>query len=71
MRDGHINIRTDSKRNWENGALNSESIGISNVIHRLRIYYQEEADIMVKSKLGSGTEFILVIPKKDPGIIVV
>ena len=55
----------------ENGALNSESIGISNVIHRLRIYYQEEADIMVKSKLGSGTEFILVIPRKDPGIIVV
>ena len=54
----------------ENGALNSESIGISNVIHRLRIYYQEEADIMVKSKLGSGTEFILVIPRKDPGIIV-
>lgn len=51
----------------ENGALNSESIGISNVIHRLRIYYQEEADIMVKSKLGSGTEFILVIPRKDPG----
>ena len=33
--------------------------------------YQEEADIMVKSKLGSGTEFILVIPRKDPGIIVV
>lgn len=55
----------------ENGTLNSESIGISNVIHRLRIYYQEEADIMVKSKLGSGTEFILVIPRKDPGIIVV
>lgn len=53
----------------ENGALNSESIGISNVIHRLRIYYQEEAEITVESTPGKGTEFVLVIPRKDPGII--
>lgn len=53
----------------ENGALNSESIGISNVIHRLRIYYQEEAEIIVESTPGMGTEFVLIIPRKDPGII--
>lgn len=44
------------------GALNSQSIGISNVIHRLRIYYQDEAKIMVTSHHGEGTEFVLIIP---------
>lgn len=46
----------------ENGPLNSKRIGISNVIHRLRIYYHEEAQIEVNSRLDEGTEFILVIP---------
>lgn len=50
----------------KNGPLNSERIGISNVIHRLRIYYHEEAQIHVNSRQGEGTEFILVIP--DAGI---
>ncbi|MEY8354298.1 sensor histidine kinase [Lachnospiraceae bacterium 54-53] len=51
----------------EKGALNSESIGISNCLHRLRIYYQDEAGIIVKSKYGEGTEFILIIPDKQEG----
>lgn len=51
----------------EEGALNGRSIGISNVVHRLRIYYQDEADIAVKSKPGKGTEFILIIPDKQEG----
>lgn len=46
------------------GVLSSESIGISNVIHRLRIYYQDEASISVESRLGEGTEFILTIPRR-------
>lgn len=48
----------------DNGPLNSKSIGISNVIHRLRLYYQEEAEITVNSTWGEGTEFILVIPER-------
>lgn len=48
----------------EKGPLNSKSIGISNVIHRLKIYYHEEAEITVTSKLGQGSEFVLVIPNK-------
>lgn len=48
----------------EKRMMNSDSIGISNVIHRLRIYYQEEAELQVYSKLGEGTEFILLIPKQ-------
>ena len=53
----------------EKGALNSKSIGISNCLHRLRIYYQDEADIVVNSKPGKGTEFILIIPDKQEGRI--
>lgn len=53
----------------EKGALDSKSIGISNVIHRLRIYYQDEGEIVVKSKYGEGTEFILIIPDKQEGKI--
>lgn len=49
----------------ENGPLNSKSIGISNVIHRLQIYYRGEAELAVNSKLGEGTEFILVIPDRS------
>ena len=49
----------------ENGPLNSKSIGISNVIHRLRLYYQEEAEITVNSTWGEGTEFVLVIPERQ------
>lgn len=44
------------------GALNSKSIGISNVVHRLKIYYQDQAEMKVNSTLGEGTEFILIIP---------
>lgn len=57
--DGHINIRTDSKEIGKMEHLFSESIGISNVIHRLRIYYQEEVDIMVKSNLVEQNLFLL------------
>ena len=46
----------------KNKPLNSERIGISNVIHRLRIYYKEEGNIIVNSKRGEGTEFILIVP---------
>lgn len=46
-------------------ALNSRSIGISNIINRLRLYYQDEAELKVNSKLGEGTEFILIIPRKN------
>lgn len=46
-------------------ALNSRSIGISNIINRLKLYYQDEAELKVNSKLGEGTEFILIIPRKD------
>lgn len=53
----------------EKGPLNSKSIGISNVIHRLKLYYKEEAEITVKSRLGEGSEFILVIPAKKEGEI--
>lgn len=49
----------------DNGPLNSKHIGISNVIHRLRIYYQEEAEIIVNSKLSEGSEFILIIPNRQ------
>lgn len=51
----------------EKGPLNSKSIGIGNVIHRLRIYYREEAQITVTSKRGEGTEFVLVIPNRKEG----
>ncbi|MDD3337526.1 MAG: histidine kinase [Lachnospiraceae bacterium] len=47
----------------ETDALNSDSIGISNVIHRLRIYYKDEAGLQVHSKLNVGSEFILTIPE--------
>lgn len=48
----------------EKGPLDSNKIGISNIIHRLRIYYHEEADILVHSRSGEGTEFILIIPNQ-------
>lgn len=53
----------------ENGALNSESIGISNVIHRLRIYYQEEADIMVKVNLEVEQNLFLLFQEKIRGLL--
>ncbi len=43
--------------------LNCDSIGISNVINRLEIYYHGKASISVQSKWGKGTEFVLVIPR--------
>ena len=46
----------------EKSALNSKSIGISNVINRLWIYYHDRAELYVNSVLGQGSEFILIIP---------
>lgn len=48
----------------EKHPLSSKSIGIGNVIHRLRIYYQQEAEIKVCSKINIGSEFIIIIPRK-------
>lgn len=49
----------------EKTALNSKSIGISNVINRLWIYYQDEAELYVSSTLGEGTEFVMVVPNVE------
>lgn len=46
----------------EKSALNSKSIGISNVINRLWLYYHDEAELYVNSILGAGSEFIMVVP---------
>lgn len=52
----------------EKKALDSQSIGISNIVNRLKIYYQDDAELRVESEQGCGSEFILVIPetKKNP-----
>lgn len=42
--------------------LNSRSIGISNVINRLKIYYHGEADFRIMSICGEGTEILMIIP---------
>ena len=47
----------------EKKALDRRSIGISNVVNRLKIYYRDEAEIRVESELGYGTELVLVIPE--------
>ena len=47
------------------GALSSKSIGISNVVHRLKIYYQDDASIDINSTLHVGTEVIIVIPRRE------
>lgn len=74
MENQAIHIKDTTLNNWcqklsnrkeikEETALNSNSIGISNVIHRLRIYYKDLAEIKVHSKLHEGTEFVLIIPE--------
>ena len=42
--------------------LNSESIGISNVVNRLQLYYHGQAQIEILSEEQIGTEVNLVIP---------
>jgi len=49
----------------DNAPLNCDSIGISNVINRLELYYHGKASISVQSKWGEGTEFVLVIPRAE------
>jgi sensor histidine kinase YesM len=48
-------------------ALNSDSIGISNVINRLKIYYHGNAKLVVDSELGQGTKVMLTIPYTTSG----
>ena len=67
IKDNGCGIRGDvleelKKEMHERGPLDGKHIGISNVVHRLRIYYGEKAEIEVSSQWGGGTEFILVIP---------
>lgn len=67
MKDNGCGIRVDvleeiRKEIHERGPLDGKHIGISNVVHRLRIYYGENAEIDVNSRWGEGTEFVLVIP---------
>jgi len=46
-----------------NTALNSENIGISNVVSRLRIYYHNDAKLQIKNIPSGGTEAVLIIPR--------
>ncbi len=67
IKDNGCGIRGDvlkelKKEMHERGPLDGKHIGISNVVHRLRMYYGEKAEIEVSSQWGEGTEFILVIP---------
>lgn len=49
----------------EKDSLNSKSIGISNVVNRLWLYYHDKAELYVNSTLGVGSEFIMVIPEAE------
>lgn len=49
----------------DSGPLDSKSIGISNIVNRLRIYYHGKAKIEVDSRRGGGTEFRLILPRPD------
>jgi two-component system sensor histidine kinase YesM len=40
----------------------NQNVGIRNVIHRLRIIYDEDCAVSVTSKLGTGTRFEILIP---------
>lgn len=42
---------------------NSKHIGISNAIGRIKMYYGEDASVCLKSKLASGTDVFILIPK--------
>lgn len=42
--------------------LNSDSIGISNIVNRINLYYKGRARIYVESTLGEGTKVVLIIP---------
>ncbi|WMJ90262.1 sensor histidine kinase [Anaerocolumna sp. MB42-C2] len=46
----------------EDRPLNSNSIGISNIVNRLKIYYHGKAELSVFSTFGEGTEFIMLLP---------
>lgn len=46
----------------EKSTINDTSIGISNVINRLWVYYREDAEMIIDSVSGKGTEVILIIP---------
>lgn len=47
----------------------TRSVGLYNVMRRLYLYYQEEADFQVFSEKGKGTEFVLTFPMKKSGKI--
>ncbi len=46
----------------EGRPLDSNSIGISNIANRLKIYYHGKAELSVFSTYGEGTEFIMLLP---------
>lgn len=67
FRDNGIGIEAEKLRMIQGeiiggGQLNSKSIGISNIINRLRIYYGDQADVSIDSTVGVGTEMTLIIP---------
>jgi sensor histidine kinase YesM len=47
----------------EGRILDSNSIGISNIVNRLNIYYHGKAELNVFSTFGEGTEFVLLLPE--------
>ncbi len=55
-----INMKIEGKID-----LDARSIGVSNVINRMRLYYHDKAEIVVNSEVGVGTKFILIIPRVE------
>ena len=46
------------------GAPHYQGVGLKNVYERLRVYYGEEADVVIESEPDVGTKVTLVIPLK-------
>lgn len=75
--DGKIRIEvsdnglgmTDKKMEELNNRLSqdiiqeSQHIGLINVYQRLKLYYGEDCELLIKSKLGTGTSIIILIPQ--------
>ncbi|MNJ43654.1 Sensor histidine kinase YpdA [compost metagenome] len=66
IRDNGIGMSSEQleklHRYMENEEDMGERIGIQNVIYRLRMYYKERLTLNINSKLGEGTEIVIIIP---------
>lgn len=63
---GKLEALQSSMKSYSFNQQNSEHVGLANINMRLKLYYNKDCGIKIKSEEGKGTTIRIIFPKEQP-----